>query len=406
MCIRDSIDVAWDPTLISRGLISHGAVEIYGQEKENFVKVSEDPMAGDTSLVIEGGADGWEVGDKIVLTGTHLVDFVDEDGQPYQPGEEISDETQDESLIITAIEGDRIFFDKPLEYDHDTPRDDLKAYVANYTRNVRFETENSDTVDVHARGHVMFLHSDDVDVRYAEFSQLGRTDKTERAFDVDELDTVTSDSNVKGRYSVHLHRAGTEDLDDPAILIGNSVWGSPGWGFVHHDSNAIFSDNAAFDVSGAAFVAETGNETGRWSGNISIKATGVAVGSKNSEDIEAFDLGRQGVGFWHQGRLVESVDNVAAGNPGGTGFVYLQRGLSEDIINVTPATVAQADKLRYQDDASISRPNISLFSGNEAIGVRYGLEIIKGGPQQGHDVRSVINDFTCLLYTSPSPRDS
>ena len=402
------IDVSWDPMLLSRGLIGHGSVEIYGAEKENFLSVATDAMAGDTSIVVAGAPEGWEVGDKIVLTGTHLVDAVNEDGKRYSHYEKVRDVTEDEELTITRIEGNRIFFDQPLQFDHDTPRADLKAYVANYTRNVRFETENADNAEVHERGHVMFMHSDDVDVRYAEFHELGRTNKSERSFDHDDLDTITSDSNVKGRYAVHVHRAGIDDLNDPAILIGNSVWGSPGWGFVHHDSNAIFSDNAAYNVDGAAYVAETGNETGRWSGNIAIKSIGVWTASKDKTDLEHFDMGRNGVGFWHQGRLVESADNVAAGMPGGAGFVYLQRGPQDSLIDVTSSSAAQSDKLRYFDEVSVSLPNISLFQNNETIAARHGLQVIKGSPHQGHDVRSVIEDFTAwevyngalLEYTS------
>jgi hypothetical protein len=30
------IDVAWDPTLLSRGVLSHGSVEIHGAEKRHF----------------------------------------------------------------------------------------------------------------------------------------------------------------------------------------------------------------------------------------------------------------------------------------------------------------------------------------------------------------------------------
>ena len=388
------IDVAWDPMLLSRGLISHGKVDIHGAEKENFAKVAVDPMAGDTSLLLDGDAQGWQVGDKIVLTGTHLVDREREDGSPYRYGDVIEDRTQDEELVITRIEGDRIYFDQPLQYDHDAPRGDLKAYVANYSRNVRFESENADSIPVHQRGHVMFMHNDDIDVRYAEFHELGRSDKSERGFDVGDIDNVQADSNVKGRYAVHLHRAGVDDLGDPAMLIGNSVWGSPGWGFVHHDSNAIISGNAAYDVFGAAFVAETGNETGRWADNIAIKSTGVFRGSKDSEDVAAFDLGRNGVGFWHQGRLVESADNVAAGMPSGAGFVYLHRGSNDDLINVDSASAAQNEKFRFADEVGVGTPNITVFDNNEVIASRRGVEITKGGPQQGHDVRSVLEDFT------------
>ncbi|MEZ5894557.1 MAG: Ig-like domain-containing protein, partial [Parvularculaceae bacterium] len=380
------IDVNWDPMLLSRGVVSHGEVEIYGAEKAAFLQVAIDPMKGATSLTLAEAPTGWQVGDKIVLAGTHLT--ATEVVAPMVPRH---DTTEDEELVITKIVGNKIYFDKPLQFDHEGARADLKTYVANYTRNVRFETEHADTVPVHQRGHVMFMHSDNIDVRYAEFYELGRTDKSERSLDVGDIDTIESDSNVKGRYSLHIHRAGVSDPDDPAIIVGNSVWGSPGWGFVHHDSNAIFTDNAAYDVFGAAFVAETGNEIGRWSHNIAIKSIGTGGGAKWHDDVQAFDLGRTGAGFWFQGRLVDAVDNVAAGVPGGQGFVYMSRG--NEVIKVDPASADFSESLRYVKDAFINYPAISQFQGNEAFAVGTGVEVIKAGSEQAHDVRSHIIDF-------------
>ncbi|WP_425407757.1 Ig-like domain-containing protein [Hyphococcus sp.] len=381
------IDTNWDPMLFSRGVISHGDIQIHGAKKEAFLKVAADPMAGDTSLTLQEAPDGWKVGDKLVLTGTHLTD-----SERAPAGQPRNDTTEDEELVITRIDGNTIYFDKPLVYDHEGPRADLKAYVANYSRNVRIETENADSVPNHQRGHVMLMHSDEIDVRYAEFFELGRTDKSERAFDVADLANVDADTNIKARYSLHIHRAGVSDLDDPAMLVGNAVWGSPGWGYVHHDSNAVLADNAAYDVYGAAFVAETGNETGRWSHNIAIKSIGNAGGAKWHEDVQAFDLGRTGAGFWFQGRLVDAIDNVAASVPGGHGFVYMSRG--NGAIKVNPATADWSESLRYMDEVYINFPVISQFDGNEAFGVKTGLEVIKAGPEQFSDLRSVIEDFT------------
>ena len=353
------------------------------------MKVAVDPMKGETTLTVEAPPEGWRVGDKLVLTGTHLVSTR---GTPQ--GAPVNVATEDEELVITAIDGNIVTLDRPLQYDHEGARSDLKAYVANYTRNVVFETENADTTPVYQRGHVMLMGSNNVAVRYAEFTELGRTDKSERAFDVADLDSVAPDSNIKSRYPVHIHRAGVEDQANPVIVEGAAVWGAPGWGFVQHDSNAILANNAAYDVFGAAFVAETGNETGRWSGNIAIKSLGVANSVKDGDDVNAFDLGRTGTGFWFQGRLVEAVDNVAAGVPGGAGFTYFHRGPVSDIIGVDPTTVDQGDSLRYLDRVDPNIPAISIFSGNETIASQIGLEVIKANPRQGHGVRSVIDDFT------------
>ncbi len=383
------IDVSWDPRLLSRGLVSMGSVDINGAEKDAFLKVAVDPLKGDTTLTLEAPPEGWHVGDKLVLTGTHLASIK---GVPQ--GAPIDVPTEDEELVITAIDGNVITLDRPLQYDHEGARADLKAYVANYSRNIVFETENADAVPVHQRGHVMLMHSNDVTVRFAEFTELGRTDKSERAFDLSDLGTVESDSNIKGRYSLHIHRSGVDDQAHPVIVEGAAVWGSPGWGFVQHDSNAILSGNAAYDVFGAAFVAETGNETGRWAGNIAIKSLGVNVAVKDGDDVHAFDLGRTGTGFWFQGRLVEAVDNVAAGMPGGSGFTYFHRGSPSDLIAVDPSVVDQGDSLRYLDRVDPNIPAISIFSGNETIASERGLEVIKANPRQGHGVRSVLDGFT------------
>ena len=384
------IDTHWDTHLLSRGVISHGKIEVHGAEKETFLKVADDPMRGDTSLTLEEVPEGWQVGDALVLTGTHLPDLDGKQANAFDP----ETVTQDEELVITSIVGNTIHFDRALEYDHDGPRADLKAYVANFSRNVKIQTENFDDVPVHQRGHVMLMHSDDIDVRYGEFLELGRTDKSVRAFDIDDLSTVESDSNVKGRYSLHIHRAGVSDLDDPAMLVGNAIWGSPGWGVTHHDSNAVIVDNAVYDAFGSAFVAETGNETGRWSHNIAIKSIGSSSGPKDGPDVIAFDNARGGSGFWFQGRAVDSVDNVAAGIPSGHGFVYMSRGQGFGSLKHELEDVPHPETLRYRSSGEIYQPAISSFIGNEAIAVQRGFEVIKPGPKQAHDERSIISDFT------------
>lgn len=382
------INVAWDPMLLSRGLISHGTVDIHGAEKETFLKVAVDPMKGDTTLTLEAPPAGWQVGDKLVLTGTHLVST-----KGTAADAPITAKTEDEELVITAINGNVITFDKPLQYDHEGARADLKAYVANYSRNIVFENEGGEATPTHERGHVMLMHSDNIVIKYAEFDELGRTDKSVRSFEAGSLSSVAPDSNVRGRYSLHIHRAGVTDQEHPAIVEGNAVWGSPGWGFVHHDSNALFSNNAAYDVFGAAFVAETGNETGRWDHNISIKSLGVNHITKDGGDVGTFDLGRTGTGFWFQGRMVEATDNVAAGVPSGAGFTYFHRGTDPNHLAIDPANSPMSDSFRYLDSVQMNEPNIAIFLNNESFATQMGLEIIKANPRQDHDVRSVIADF-------------
>jgi len=394
-----AIDTAWDPQQLSRGLLSHGRVEIHGQEKTSHLQLAQDAMKGDTKLVLAEVPKNWKVGDSIVLTGTHYVP------DRWNGSEMVWQGTQDEELKITAIVGNQVTINKPLQYNHDTPRADLKAYVANYSRNVIVETENYAALPSNQRGHVMLMHSDDVDVRYAEFRELGRTDKSQflddfkvnsngqRILDANG-NPIKNDpediTNQRGRYAFHLHRTGVENLEsDPAIVVGNAVWGSPGFGFVHHDSYAILENNAAYNVFGSAFMAETGNEIGVWRNNIAIKSEGTREISKSQRRVENHDVGANGVGFWLQGRLILNEENVAASQRH-SGFTYMMRGV--DNLLVLANNISRPDVMaRYLAQVDVDTPPIEHFRNNETLTSGMGFEVIKANPLQGHDVRSVIN---------------
>jgi hypothetical protein len=383
-----NIDVGWDPALLSRGMVAFGEVDIAGQEKGSHLKVQVDAMAGDTTLTLAEAPTGWQVGDKLVLTGTYQQGFY------WNNDIQATDfaESQDEELVITAISGNTITLDRPLTFDHDTPRDDLKAYVANMTRNVTFSSEGGEDLPAHQRGHVMFMHNDNIDVRYAGFNDLGRTDKSEFAGPASAFGGVgnlSPDTNVEARYSFHIHEAGVADIENPASVVGNVVDGSPGWGFVQHSSNADLTNNVAYDVWGASFVAEDGNETGTWYRNIAIKGEGWAAGDiavKHSE-VDGND-GRTGDGFWFAGRLVEVVENVAANTT--HGFVWLHRGERDSI---DPDTMHQSELGYGRDMLETDKAPIQGFRDNEAFGTNTGLIVVKQNPDQAHDVRSVFDGF-------------
>ncbi len=381
------IDVTWDPMILSRGVISHGSIEIHGQEKTTFLKLAVDPMRGDTSLQLGESAAtaGWKVGDVIVLTGTHIIP------DKWDGAKLVDQGTQDEVLTITSIDGATVHIDRPLTYNHDTPREDLKAYVADYTRNVKIGTEDAQNIPTSERGHVMFMHSPKVDVEYAEFHELGRTDKSERALDAASVTDIASDTNVKGRYALHLHMTGVDPDGQSATVLGNAVWGSPGWGIVQHGSSATLQNNATFNTFGAGFVAETGNETGLWLDNIAIQAPGVEWGhiDKDANDVAAFDLARTGDGFWFQGRLVAAEGNVAAGV--NEGFVYMHRGGNT---TVDADSLAQPGILHGLQTTSVNEPPIQHFVDNEVLASSLGLIVVKANPTQNHDVRSVFDGFT------------
>ncbi len=398
------IDRIEDPMQIGRGLVALGEVEMHGAEKTVYTTVDVDAMQGDTSLTLSEIPDGWKAGDSIVLTGTHYVEV----NHNYQG-------SQDEEFTILAIEGNVVTLDRPLAYDHDTPREDLKAYVANYTRNISIETENPDGLPANERGHVMFMHSDDVDIRFVEFLELGRTDKsipvdnylrdtTQKGapYILDENGDLQegAQDNIVARYAVHVHRSGAEDgSGDPAYFYGNAVFGSPGWGYVNHDSYVVFEQNAAYNVTGSAYVTETGNEIGSIIGNISIRNDGnvddpVRTGAKDGQST--FDLGFGGHGFWLQGRVVAVDNNISAGSADNA-FQYFHR--SKPTGSSWEDWLIPADLLDHEAIAAgetsvgINVAPIVSFSGNEAFASYGGLEVVKNNPKQGHDMGTKMDSF-------------
>lgn len=303
-----AIDRRADPLALGRGVIAHGRTEMVGAAKTAFLPLGRAPRAGDTQLLLADRPEGWRVGDELVLAGT----------SPRRP--------EDERVRIWAIDGRRITVD-PLQFDHVPPQAGLSVHVANLSRNVLIASENP---QLDRRGHVMFMHTRQVDVRYAGFYRLGRTNKLERINDsvLDEQGRLVpgTGENQRARYALHFHRNGVQNDGRPARVHGSVVVDSPGWGFVNHGSYANFTENVAYDVDGAAFVTEAGNEIGSFFGNIAIRSTGSGETATSRNDIQ--DFGHQGDGFWLQGAGVSVVGNVAVGQQG-NGFVFFTRGLRQ-----------------------------------------------------------------------------
>jgi Ca2+-binding RTX toxin-like protein len=301
------IDRTWDPFGISRGLITQGTVSIYGAPVDSYESILGSALAGSQSLTMKIAPTGWKVGDSVTIAAT------------------TAGVAQNETRIIQSIAGNVVVFNQPLTYNHVPLSSDVDVQIANTTRNAVIESET--TVN-DRRGHVMFMHSDDVNIAYGGFYKLGRTDKSKPINDP----VVQSDwtlkagtgTNPRARYAVHFHRTGTVNDGDPAVILGSAVVDSPGWGFVNHSSYVDMTNNVAVAVNGAAFVTEVGDEIGGFYNNLAIGSTGSTDEFEARQAIQ--DFGYQGDGFWFQGAGVSVVGNIAAGNQG-TAFVYYTRGL-------------------------------------------------------------------------------
>jgi G8 domain/PKD domain/RTX calcium-binding nonapeptide repeat (4 copies) len=423
-----AIDTAWDPKQLSRGLISHGSTSIYGADKLDFTSLAHDAIAGDNELVLNLPSDtasplGWKVGDQIVLGGTSY-DHWGDDSQ--------NNRFHDEVLTITEINGNRVRFtnndissgdNTRLRFDHKRPvgyEDSLNLYVANTTRNISFETENGDSVPLLNRGHVMFMHNPNVVVENAGFYNLGRTDKNQLIDDIG-LNPDGSQgygTNPRGRYSLHFHRTGVDKA--PVVATGNAIVGSPGWGIVQHESSATLEDNVVFDVVGAGIVAESGNETGTWRNNLTIKTTGDDL--IDNQDFfgprsQRFDFGFNGEGYWVQGAAQISIQNNTAISAGtGIGFLGFEWGteaarpVQTIAVDSLPSSLQDIAKgTADPDQIEVSAVPFLQVTGFESYNVGIGINVwsrmfngdgqldvdfdSKGELKPAHDYRSVIDNF-------------
>ncbi len=388
------LDLSRDPQQLSRGLISEGQVEIHGVAKTSHLKVAVDPRAGDRTLTLQNAPANWQVGDRLVLTGTRFT--------PGANGQSWDSLAQDEEVAIQSISGNQITLDRALSFDHSTPRGDLKAYVANQSRNIVIATENGDRLPPAQRGHTFLSGQNKIDIRYAEFRDLGRTDKSKpvddfqttggtfpkRVLDAQGNPVAGNRQNIAGRYAAHIHEA---SKGTPAVMIGNVVDGSSGWGFVVHDSTAILEQNVAYDVAGGAFVTESGSETGIMRNNIAIKTGSELDSYDEKQGTGVHDFARTGVGFWFQGRLMENEGNVAASSRG-AGMFYFHRGVGLAPVPISDLPVPGLAKNSLSvSTVNVDQAPIQNFSNNEVFASGTGLEVIKDFPQQNHDLRTVMN---------------
>ena len=127
------IDTTIDAAQIGTGIESLGRVTMHGAVKApTFVRLAEEPLAGQSTLTLEQPVSGWKAGDHIALPDTRQL----------RESERLTNYVaQDERLEITSIAGNRITLSSPLKFDHKGARDadgklEFLPHVGNVSRNV------------------------------------------------------------------------------------------------------------------------------------------------------------------------------------------------------------------------------------------------------------------------------
>jgi hypothetical protein len=327
--IRDTpLNLALDPEQYGTGLLVEGTVRMHGLQKTAFERLAAEPLAGATQLRFAAPVQGWKAGDRLYLPDTQELIYQVTTGTKYRAQYEFVD------VASVSADGRTVTLVQPLKFNHLGARDGdgvltILPHAANLTRNVRISSENPSGT----RGHTMYAGHADVDMRFVEFRDLGRT--TTDALD----NTVIGPGGVAthiganqiGRYSMHIHH-----LDGPHepqengyqyTLVGNVSNGGEGlhkfkWGLALHDSHyGLVQDNVLEGWAGGGLVLEDGNETENViDGNFVGRVWGKGIRSDGDITVTG------GVGYWLRGVNNHVRDNVAANvfstaDPGAGGYV-------------------------------------------------------------------------------------
>ena len=155
---------ASDGLQLSRGVVLHGNVFVFGAPKDPYLQLASDPGSWGSHTSTAGVLQpGGALETTCWCSATHYDRGASRRGRL---------KSEDEQRELSSIEGESVSLREPLRYNHDVPGGhSLHSYVANLSRNVRFQSENPNGV----RGHFMVMHSDAAIIRNAGFYELGRT---------------------------------------------------------------------------------------------------------------------------------------------------------------------------------------------------------------------------------------
>ena len=401
---NDGVGV-YDPEQFGTGIVVvDGAWTMHGATKSpTFVRLSEESLAGSTTLSLSAAVSGWLPGDRLILPDTrHLLGK--DDGKNYVG--------QWEELSIASISGDgkTITLTAPLQFDHTGARDadgnlEYLPHIGNMTRNIIIRSENPNGT----RGHTQTHHNADLDIRYAAFRELGRT------LNNVELDNTTFNSdgsvarigtNQIARYPLHTHRLRGPSTPQPNgyqfTLIGNVVDGGSAahnfkWSLVIHGSHyGLIRENLVYNAMGAGISFEDGSESYNvLEDNFVVRVNGTGL---RADRGCGENCGREGVAYWFHGPNNYIRNNVAANVNGKSAFTIFVKNAGDKNIPAYQGADPN-DEGQFQTVNLYAIPLLE-FVGNEAYGAsQRGLTYwwigSKGAGTDGpQDVaRSYIRDF-------------
>jgi hypothetical protein len=365
--VDQAIDRTIDPAQIGTGIEGLGKVSMHGAMKTpTFARLAREPLEGTTTLEFDQPLTGWVPGDHIVIPDTRQLRD-NERGANYEP--------QDEELRVAAISGNQVTLATPVRHNHRGAHDangklEFLPHAGNISRNVLVRSENPEGT----RGHMIFMSHANIDLRYVEVREMGRTKMG--VLDNSEFDgagrLVKFGTNQIGRYAIHFHHD-FGPKDTPAngyqfTLIGNSVDGAPKWGITVHNSHyGLIRDNVVYKTRGAGIVTEDGTESFNvFEHNFAMRIEGSGdFAPRSGYGGPLPDPGGEGAGFWFRGPNNYIRNNIAA-NSDAFGF-----GLAAGALGTVHIPAFKgADTSRDAETVTLDTTGAPVleFTNNEAYG--------------------------------------
>jgi len=212
-------------TMGDRGIMMMaGTLSLHGDRKNAWTKLTKTAKAGSTQIDVLNAA-GWRKGDQIVLAST--------DFDPHQA----------EQRTITAISGNALTLDKPLQYMHFgeiTFGVDERGEVGLLTRNIKIQASD-DAEKSYFGGHVMAMAGSKMYISGVELSRMGQ-------------------NMHLARYPIHWHVLGEgqgQYVQNSSIHDSYSRCVT-----VHGTNNVRVENNVTFNTVGHCFFLEDAVETG------------------------------------------------------------------------------------------------------------------------------------------------
>ncbi len=212
-------------TMGDRGIMMMaGTLSLHGDRQNSWTKLAKTARAGTARIDVLNAA-GWRKGDVIVLAST---DF---------------DPAQAEERTVTAVSGNALTLDKPLNYMHFgeiTYGVDERGEVGLLTRNIKIQASD-DAEKTYFGGHIMAMAGSKMYVSGVELNRMGQ-------------------NMHLARYPIHWHIGGEgqgQYIQNSSIHDTYSRCVT-----VHGTNNVRVQNNVTFNTVGHCYFLEDAVETG------------------------------------------------------------------------------------------------------------------------------------------------